>query len=108
VFESSDNRLLAFGEFLENDPKASKLKMIEIRLLACVIESPGLPVADLSIAICRTGSNTTILLNWLASLGLIEKRDGQEDRRITHSYPTPAGLDLYRELKSYFREGLGP
>lgn len=107
MFENSNNRLLAFGEFLENDPMASKLKMIDIRLLACVNETPGLPVADLSLAICRTGANTTNLLDWLANLGLIEKRDGREDRRITHSYATPAGVELHRQLQSYFRQGAG-
>ncbi|MBC7541873.1 MAG: MarR family transcriptional regulator [Candidatus Sericytochromatia bacterium] len=62
----------------------------------------GLPISRLASLLACDASNVTGLVDRLGSRGLILRREGAHDRRVTEIFLTPAGLDLRTDLKLEF------
>jgi MarR family transcriptional regulator for hemolysin len=73
-------------------------------VLALLSEENGKPMSFLSHTLQCDASNTTILIDRLEGLGLIERRTSPEDRRVKLLYLTPKGKKIHEQLKQVMQE----
>ena len=99
--------------------RSEKLKDTELgpchhSYILTVCKNPGISQERLAKEICINKSNVTRHLAALEESGYVERRQSEEDRRITLVYPTQKALDVVptvrsviREWNEYLTEGLG-
>ncbi|MGB4468871.1 MAG: MarR family transcriptional regulator [Azovibrio sp.] len=62
--------------------------------MAVIVRQPGLRVSELARAMAVHQSTTSNLVERLVELKLVEKRRSENDQRVVHLYPLPAGISL--------------
>ena len=65
--------------------------------LAVVVRQPGLRVSELAKAMAVHQSTTSNLVERLVELKMVEKRRSENDQRVVHLHPLPAGISLIHQ-----------
>ena len=65
--------------------------------LAVVVRQPGLRVSELAKAMAVHQSTTSNLVERLVELKMVEKRRSENDQRVVHLHPLPAGIGLIHQ-----------
>lgn len=74
--------------------KTSGVKVQTWRVLACLIDRPGLMLTELAQFVLLEQSHLTKIIDQLQAAGLVEKRHDTADRRRIQIYITNAGRNL--------------
>ena len=85
------------GEF-HNQVKASGIKVHVWRVLACVVDQPGLMLTSLSKLVLYEQSRLTKIIDQMVDDGLINKQPVAGDRRKMAIYVTDKGREIVRPL----------
>ncbi len=78
--------------------KTSGVKVQTWRVLACLIDRPGLMLTELAQFVLLEQSHLTKIIDQLQAGGLVEKRHDASDRRRIQIYITPPGRSLVEPL----------
>ncbi len=90
-FRSIFNTVKQHFQQVEN---ACRISGAQLWALAVVVRQPGLRVSELARAMAVHQSTTSNLVERLVDLKLVEKRRSENDQRVVHLYPLPAGIQL--------------
>lgn len=71
----------------------------EYMVLMNLAEAPNKVMrrTDLALAVCRTGSGITRMLNPMEKIGLVTKESSERDGRVSLVKLTPTGLKIFEE-----------
>lgn len=73
---------------------ACRVSGAQLWALAIVVRQPGLRVSELAKAMAVHQSTTSNLVERLVELKMVEKRRSENDQRVVHLHPLPAGINL--------------
>lgn len=73
---------------------ACRVSGAQLWALAVVVRQPGLRVSELARAMAVHQSTTSNLVERLVELKMVEKRRSENDQRVVHLFPLPAGENL--------------
>lgn len=71
---------------------------IQLLVLRCLAEEPGLGLNELSDRIQLASSTASGIVNRMVNAGLVASERSAEDRRVVSLKPTERGLSLWREI----------
>jgi DNA-binding MarR family transcriptional regulator len=83
------------------------LTPVQLRVLAVLSGSDGVTMSELAAELGVHPSNATRVCDRLGTLGLVRRREKEEDRRMLAAGLTPAGADLLVEIMTVRRRALG-
>ena len=89
--------------------KDSDLGQNHHRYIFCICRHPGISQEELSRRVYINKSNVTRHLTYLESKGYVERRQSEEDKRVTLVFPTEKAYDalpLLREIVHEWNEML--
>ncbi|MCX8145619.1 MAG: MarR family transcriptional regulator [Azovibrio sp.] len=90
-FRSIFNTVKQHFQQVEN---TCRISGAQLWALAIIVRQPGLRVSELARAMAVHQSTTSNLVERLVELKLVEKRRSENDQRVVHLYPLPAGIAL--------------
>ncbi len=67
-------------------------------------DRPGLTVSELSRAVGQAKSRTSVVVDWLAERGMVEKRADPDDQRLVRVYATPRVEEIWRGMHRMMEE----
>jgi DNA-binding MarR family transcriptional regulator len=70
-------------------------------------DRPGLTVSELSRAVGQAKSRTSVIVDWLADKGLVEKRADPGDQRLVRVYATPRVEVLWKDMHRMMEDMMG-
>ena len=73
-------------------------------VLHAIHDRPGLTVSELSRAVGQAKSRTSVIVDWLAERGVVEKRPDPDDQRLVRVYATPRVEEIWRDMHRMMEE----
>lgn len=77
------------------------LSAVEVHTLNYIVESPGITLTQLSAQTFRTKSTLSPVVNRLIKIGLIEKIQNNEDKRVFSLFVKPKGEKVIQMHRKY-------
>lgn len=74
------------------------LTLAQFGVLEALLHLGPLPLGELADKLLVTGGNVTYVMDRLEKQGLVERRRGEEDRRVITAVLTPAGRELVESV----------
>jgi DNA-binding MarR family transcriptional regulator len=81
--------------------------LIHLNVLTMLEADSPQSMSRLAEALDVSVASMTGIVDRMEKRGLVERRHEERDRRVVLVYPTPAGLDVFREIDERRRFGLG-
>ncbi len=91
------------GEF-HNSLKDQGVKIYTWRVLACLVDNPGLMLTELSRRVLYEQSRLTKIIDQMVLEGLVTKAADKSDRRKTTLFVTDKGVGIVRPLIAKAKE----